>query len=258
VRTYRAQSPIAALNATVPVGRLIVHAREGIPAPVLTLAPQVHGDELAEQAIRDAEITEHNGVLRLAVPHRGGAGGVNIANINGGVHIVSGRVSGSVIQIGSGITIVNGVVNGNAGKALATGAVDAELIVPAHLHAELASTSGSITTDGPLGVVTAHTTNGDIDIADADALTAGAYNGSITAGRVARIRARSNNGNVEVDTVTDHAVLDTTNGNIHVSRAETDRLSAHTVNGNVTVTQGAGVTLPATAVHTVNGRVRVR
>ena len=138
------------------------------------------------------------------------------------------------------------------------GAVDAELIVPAHLHANLASMDGSITTDGPLGGVTAHTNNGDITIADAADLTAGIYNGAITAGRVARARARSNNGNVHVDTVTDHAVLDTTNGNITVSRAETDRLSAHTVNGNVEVTQAAGVTLPAAAALTINGCVHVR
>ncbi len=231
MRTYSAHSSITALDATVPLGRLTVHARLGIEVLTLMLTPQVHGDELAERAIRDAEITEHNGTLRLVVPPRGDiSGGAGGANIAGAVNMV----------------------------APTAGAVDAELTVPAHLHANLASMDGSITTDGALGEVTAHTNNGDITIADATDLTVGIANGAITAGRVARVRARSNNGNAHVDTVTDHAVLDTTNGNITVSRAETDRLSAHTVNGNVEVTQATGVTLPASAGHTMNGRVHVR
>lgn len=224
MRTFRAHPSTTAVDATVPLGRLMVHAREGILAPTLTLSPQVIGDALAAQAIHDTEITETDGTLRLAVPHPGALSHTDDAAVD----------------------------------QIACGALDAELILPANMTVRLVSADGSITTDGPLGVVTAHVSNGDLTIGEAIALTAGVYNGNITVERVQRVMARSNNGNVHVDTFTDHACLDTTNGAITVGCAQTERLSAHTVNGDITVTTAAGVLLADTAASTVHGRVQVR
>lgn len=224
MRTFRAHSSTTAIDATVPLGRLIVHAREGILAPTLTLSPQVFGDELAEQAINDAEIAEPAGTLLLAVPPRGAVNPVDSATVD----------------------------------QVPAGAVDAELVLPANITARLVCTDGSITTDGPLGVLTAHVSNGDLTIGEAIALTAGVYNGTISIERVQRVMARSNNGHVQVDTFTDLACLDTTNGSITVGCAQTERLSAHTINGDITVTTAAGVLLADTAVSTVHGRVQVR
>src|SRR2546428_913310 len=99
MRTYSTRNGRpAAVSVTVPIGTIRVEVREpagpGELEPIaasVSLAPQVAGDEAAEQAIADATIIEEAGMLTVSVPYRLAGFGGGIAR-NFVVQVLSGAV----------------------------------------------------------------------------------------------------------------------------------------------------------------------
>lgn len=257
MRIHSATSTIVAIDATVPVGSLTVHAFPRAGTPSLTLTPQVPGDALAERAINDAQITETDGTLRLVVSRRLSTVGTGTGDVH---NSVTGTITGVVISCRD-VTgdAVSAFLNADMppGRTPAPGAITAELDVSIGTHADLTSTTGTITTHGKLGAVTANTDDGDVDIDSAITAAVTTTDGAITTGPVRQVDAHTATGNIHIGLVIERADLITVNGNIHISGAETDAVTASTVNGNIEITQAPGIRVAASAIRSITGRVWV-
>lgn len=170
--THDHQGP-AELRLRLPAGRITVTADEATTSAAVTLRPVRDGDETAERAIAEAEITQDGARISIKLDGAAGGGGTIVSSGGGVTNIVSGArgativqsagdvvggvsISGGEIRIGGQVVSSDGpitVVQGSSG-------VIADVRLPAESSVRLNAKGADITVRGPLNEVEADSNSG--------------------------------------------------------------------------------------------------
>lgn len=238
------------LGVSLSVGEVVITVQHGMTRGSVVLEPIQEGDEEAAWMIEHAEIVSAGGKLVVKIPDKPGSGGGVTIRGHGGSVSISGR--GSVV-VGSGVTMVNGVVIGGRGVQIGCSGVRARIAVPDGVSAKVRGESTDVRVIGMLAALDVRTTNGTITANQHQQdVEAESTNGSIYLESVDRAEVQSTNGSITVQRVLGKTKLRATNGSINAV-TQTDEFTARTTNGSCHVVAD-GVQLDDDAVSTTNGR----
>jgi hypothetical protein len=232
----------------VSVGHIEVRAKEGAKNAAVVLEPMTPGGKEALKAIERATVELENGQLRVTVklPDTMVSGG--------GSSVVS--INGQTFVGGNGITVINGRIVGG-GNAVRCDGVRATVYLPADVGVRANTTSATIQVIGRANLVQAHSVSGDLIVEEAGSARLNSTSGGIRVGRVSHAVLHTVSGSIDAEAILDSGSLESVSGSVH-ARTETQDFTARTVSGSVRVTQGAGVSLPRSALSTVSGSRSLR
>lgn len=273
-----------ALSLDITAGQIEVRVEEGRTRAEVTLSQTSDADEKARQLIDDTTTSSTGSEFIVNVPRVDGAiggGGSAVFSGDGFTSIVSGNVSGTVIQAGNisgglimsggGRTIIGGVdmtnqPSGAGGMVAVTVAMPADSSLKVHTTASELRITGHLTSvryRGKGGNVEVDTTD-DLDVdtsggavranrADsADVHTSG---GSIRLGSTANADLHTSGGNLTITKLAGKAKLRTSGGDINVHAVADSTVRARTSGGDVEITAEPGVRVDSEATSS-GGRVR--
>jgi DUF4097 and DUF4098 domain-containing protein YvlB len=158
--------------------------------------------------------------------------------------------------VGSGVTMVNGVVISGNAVQIGTSGVRAKIAIPSDVSAKVRGESTDVRVIGMLASLDVRTTNGNINSGQhQEEVEVESTNGSIYLESVGQAEVHTTNGGITVQRVLGKTKLRATNGSIEAT-TQTDKFTARTTNGSCTVVAD-GVHLDDDAVSTTNGRRRL-
>lgn len=190
----------------------------------------------AADAVRDADLHATDTRLQAAVQGRSGSGATVITNGRGRVQTVIG--SGSVIQVGGDMTIVNGriVSGGNVTITQGSSMVRVVALVPAGSIVTARTDSADIATHGKLRQVNAQTVSGDITIDTAEGITARTTSGDIHLARTDLANVTTTSGDITIGDFGGTSHVTTVSGDIDVHATTGGDLDVSTTSGDIRVT----------------------
>lgn len=233
----------------VSVGHIEVRAKEGAKNAAVVLEPMTLGDEEALKAIERATVELENGQLRVIVK-------LPDAMVSGGGSSVV-SINGQTFVGGNGITMVNGRIVSGGGNAVRCDGVRATVYLPADVGVRANTTSATIQVIGRANLVQAHSVSGDLIVDEAQSARLNSTSGGIRVGRVTHAVLHTVSGSIDAEVILGSGSLESVSGSVR-ARTETEDFTARTVSGSVRVTQGAGISLPRSALSTVSGSRSLR
>ncbi|MGN9821905.1 DUF4097 family beta strand repeat-containing protein [Streptomyces sp. SD11] len=197
----------------------------------------------AADAVRRSRITQDGNRLSITVPEVERSTVVmGNMSFHGGVNVVQNVTSVGRGQTMTGVTIVNGrvVSGGISGGGTVVSAIEIRVTLPAGSGVQMMTKNADLTVTGPLA-----------------ALAFDGYNGNVRAGLVGRLKAKSYNGDIEVDGVQEFADVETYNGDVEVGSYGGGAARLVTYNGDVRLSASPAAAGELVA-QTYNGDVRLR
>jgi hypothetical protein len=282
--THTEDGPVT-LSLDITAGPIAVRVEEGCTHAEVILSETYEGDERARKLIDDTTTTSTGREFTVNVPRVEGAigGGAAVFAGDGFTSVISGNVSGSVIQagvisggvvMGGGQVIVGGVnmTNQAGGSGQAGGMVAVTATLPPGSSLKVQTIASELHTTGHLdsvryrgkggGAEVDTTTNLDVDTTGgsiranrADSAEVNTSGGSIRLGTTTDAELHTSGGNLTITKLAGRAKLRTSGGDINVHAVGKSKIRARTSGGDIEVTKEPGIEIDCEA-NTSGGRVR--
>lgn len=243
------------LGLDLPMGSVHVQVLGSITTACVVLRTDDSSSPAAD-AVNRARSTQNGQTMSVEVPEI--PGNVMMQSIRGNQVVQSmGTVYGSV----TGMTVINGRVITGGGTAVmeTVSPIEAYVTLPAGSSLAVVSQSADARVHGDIERMEFRSVSGDLEISGARSLNASTTSGDVIVGRVTdRLTAYSVSGDITVDLYSgSDAELTTTSGDVdvRVTSRAAGVLCANTVSGDVRVVGGSELRVSA---NSVSGRVRTR